>query len=377
MYLVDNENNNIVKIESKTFSELGYREREHLQEWIAKNPSCFGEELLIIQKEFDGFADTSERLDLLALDKQGNIVIIENKLDDSGKDVTWQSLKYASYCSSLSKSDIISIFQTYLDRYDSGKRADQQISDFFDGSELAEITLNQSLSQRIILVAAKFRKEVTSTVLWLMNFKIKFQCFKTSIYKFGEQSFVNFEQIIPTKDAEEYMIGMVEKVSREANEQKETQSRHVIRLKFWKQLLEAMNKKTTLFQNISPGKNNWLSKGSGFSRVIYSFVFSQTYARVELYIDKDENDFNTTLFDALHMLKYEIEADFGEALAWERADGSRFCRIKKEISVAGYEEDNWLEMIEFLSSRMIRLEATMKNRLERTIKSISSNRGDV
>jgi hypothetical protein len=29
-----------------------------------------GEELLIIQKEFDGFEDTNERLDLLALDKK-------------------------------------------------------------------------------------------------------------------------------------------------------------------------------------------------------------------------------------------------------------------------------------------------------------------
>lgn len=31
--------------------------------------------------------DTRECLDLLALDKDGNLVIIENKLDDSGRDV--------------------------------------------------------------------------------------------------------------------------------------------------------------------------------------------------------------------------------------------------------------------------------------------------
>lgn len=50
-----------------------------------------GEELLIIQKEFAGFSDTHERLDLLALDKQGSLVIIENKLDDTGRHVTWQA----------------------------------------------------------------------------------------------------------------------------------------------------------------------------------------------------------------------------------------------------------------------------------------------
>lgn len=52
-------------------------ERHNLQEWIAKEPSSLGEERLIIQKEFDGFADTRERLDLLAIDKNGNLVIIE------------------------------------------------------------------------------------------------------------------------------------------------------------------------------------------------------------------------------------------------------------------------------------------------------------
>ena len=62
--------------------------------------------MLIIQKEFSGFADALERLDLLALDKQGSLVLIENKLDDTGRDVTWQALEYASYCSSLSKDNI-------------------------------------------------------------------------------------------------------------------------------------------------------------------------------------------------------------------------------------------------------------------------------
>ena len=91
MYLIDKLINRCFKIEEKKFSDLGFKEREHLQEWLAADPSMFGEELLIVQKEFDGFSDTKERLDLLALDKQGNLVIIENKLDGTGKDVVWQS----------------------------------------------------------------------------------------------------------------------------------------------------------------------------------------------------------------------------------------------------------------------------------------------
>jgi RecB family endonuclease NucS len=81
------------------------RERAHLQEWIAKYPLALGEELLVIQKEFAGFSDTQERLDLLALDKEGSLVIIEHKLDDTGRIATWQPLKYASYCARLTKEE--------------------------------------------------------------------------------------------------------------------------------------------------------------------------------------------------------------------------------------------------------------------------------
>ena len=49
MFIIDKENIKIDKIESKTFHELGFKEREHLQEWIAKNPSCLGDEELLIK----------------------------------------------------------------------------------------------------------------------------------------------------------------------------------------------------------------------------------------------------------------------------------------------------------------------------------------
>ena len=77
MYLINKGKNKIEKITEKTFGDLGFKEREHLQEWIAKTPSCLGEDLLIIQKEFSGFSDTNERLDILALDKNGFLVVME------------------------------------------------------------------------------------------------------------------------------------------------------------------------------------------------------------------------------------------------------------------------------------------------------------
>jgi RecB family endonuclease NucS len=114
MFLIDAERQSAKALRKTSFSDLHLTERYHLQEWIDKNPLILGEQLLIIQKEFSGWDNTSERLDLLALDERGNLVIIENKLDDSGKDVVWQALRYVSYCEPLTKDEICKIYQQYL-----------------------------------------------------------------------------------------------------------------------------------------------------------------------------------------------------------------------------------------------------------------------
>jgi RecB family endonuclease NucS len=116
MFLIDTQNKKAISLAKSTFSELKLSERYDLQEWIVGNPRILGENLLIIQKEFDGFSDTNERLDLLALDESGKLVIIENKLDDSGKDVVWQALKYVSYCATLTKSEICEIYHAILEQ---------------------------------------------------------------------------------------------------------------------------------------------------------------------------------------------------------------------------------------------------------------------
>ncbi len=170
MYRVNKSDNTVVKLEQRLFKELHIRERDHLQEWIAKNPDMFGEELLIIQKEFAGFNDTNERLDLLAIDKNGSLVIIENKLDDTGRDVVWQALKYTSYCSTLTTEQIIPIYQEYLDRCQKGEDATKNLLDFL-ATNKEDLFINRN-DQRIIFVANDYRKEVTSTVLWLLKHKL-------------------------------------------------------------------------------------------------------------------------------------------------------------------------------------------------------------
>ena len=360
MYKIDRASNQIQQIKQCTFSELGFRERDHLQEWIAKEPSVLGEELLIIQKEFSGFSDTQERLDLLALDKQGSLVIIENKLDDSGRDVTWQAMKYASYCSSLSKENIRKMYQDYLDQNSLDVKAEDGLSDFYDGADYEDIALNKGVTQRIILIAAKFRKEVTSTVLWLLNYKVRIQCFRATPYSMGEELFLNVDQIIPTQDAEDYMIGMAEKAQEDISSQTQSNQLQIIRKEFWTKLLPVMNSKSSLYQNINTSAYHWIGAGSGVRGLGLNFVATKSYGRAELYIDRGDKEENKFVFDELEKNKEKIESDFGGELVWERLDSKRASRIKVETNGNVTDKEQWDGMIEFMTDSMVNLESALK-----------------
>ncbi len=354
MYLINKDKNDIEKLEEVTFKSAGFKERQHLQEWIAKNPQSLGEELLIIQKEFAGFDDTNERLDLLALDKKGNLVVIENKLDDTGRDVVWQSLKYASYCSSLTSQEIEDIFTDYLKKQGTKENAKQLLEDFFDDEDFKE-KLNADNSQRVIMVAGEFRKEVTSTVLWLLNYGLKVQCFKVTPYKLGDKLLLDFIQIIPIKEAEDYIIKVASKNREEIDNQEELENRYTIRYNFWTEFLKEVNKHNNLCANLSPSKDAWIGIGSGVSGININLVVTRSYARVEIYINKGIAQ-NKEIFDYFYKQKDKIEKDFGAPLDWARMDEKVTCRIKWQLDgVSVFEEGYHQKMIAFLVDGLERM----------------------
>lgn len=353
--MINRGKNNLEPIEKITFKSAGLSERKHLQEWIDKNPESLGEELLIIQKEFSGFDETSERLDLLALDKKGNLVVIENKLDDSGRDVVWQSLKYASYCSSSNSQEIKEMFEEYLQKKGIKGEAQKRLEDFFNDEDY-EQKLNTGNAQRIIMVAAEFRREVTSTVLWLLNYGLKIQCYKVTPYKLGEQILLDFDQIIPIKEAEDYIIKVALKNREEIGNQEELENRYGVRLEFWSQFLREMNKRSDLYANISPSKDAWIGAGIGMSGVGLNLVATRSYTRVEIYINKGSQAENKKMFDSFLERKEAIEIVFGAPLVWERMDDKVTSRIKWQLDdVSIFNPQDYLKINEFLIDGAVRM----------------------
>lgn len=353
MYILNDNKTSITPAEKKTFSELGLKERQNLQEWIATAPAnilsdIFGEELLIIQKEFDGFEDTRERLDLLALDKRGRLVIIENKLDDSGKDVTWQAIKYASYCSTLSKQNVIDIFA----KYKGEQVAKDLIADFFE-KDIDEVEFNLvENSQRIFLVAANFRKEVTSSVLWLSKFGLDIKCFKVTPFEYNNRVLIDFDQIIPIKDAEDYTIKMAEKAQEATQATAYAAERAETLKKFWTEFIDYNKEHNGPYASSSASKDSWLSKSVGVSGINVNVVISRNNCRVELYISFGDGakDRHKKAYDFYCKYKAEIESQIqGFSLDWERRDDKVTCRIKSEEQLSYLNSDERNRVIEFLT----------------------------
>ena len=117
MYKLNRESNRLVKMDAKSFADMAIRERFDIQEWICHQPDILGEEILIIGKEIlpgDIVGQNTQiRLDLLALDRNGNLVVIELKRDDSGTDPYWQAIKYAALCSTFSREQILQLLQEH------------------------------------------------------------------------------------------------------------------------------------------------------------------------------------------------------------------------------------------------------------------------
>ena len=84
LYMYDKRKKSLTPCKETEFRSHGLLQRQDLSKWVEQYPAILGEELLIISSEYDRFDKTHERLDLLAIDKEGTLAVIELKRDDTG-----------------------------------------------------------------------------------------------------------------------------------------------------------------------------------------------------------------------------------------------------------------------------------------------------
>ena len=198
MFEIDRERKLLHPLERRDLSDLGFRERNDLQEWLAARPDVFGEELLIIQKEFEGFPSSRERLDLLALDKSGRLVVIENKLGECTREIFGQAVPYAAYASRLTADAITEEYGKYLRLAGQTGDPDERISAFLGLGQRAGLEPNPDAAPRIFLVASDFTAGVLLTAKWLSSRGVPIECFSISALTRGDDQFLQCNRVFPS-----------------------------------------------------------------------------------------------------------------------------------------------------------------------------------
>jgi hypothetical protein len=202
----------IAALRLTSFAELEIRERQDLQRLLRTSIDVVAPDTLVISEEFGEWEDSRRRIDLLALDRRANLVVIELKRSDDGAHMELQALRYAAMVSSMTFTRAAEVYQRYLARNNRAQDdARQRILEFLDWDEPAAGAFAEDVS--IVLVAANFSKEITTTVMWLNERELDIRCVRIQPYDLDGRRLIDVQQIVPLPEATDYQVQLKEKAA--------------------------------------------------------------------------------------------------------------------------------------------------------------------
>jgi uncharacterized protein (DUF433 family) len=142
-----------------TLAEAGRREPYDLESWIASNPEIVGPDLVIVGRQV---STQSGPLDLLAVDRGGNTVIIELKRDMLPREALAQAIDYASDVADWSIDKISEVCVRHND-----KSLEDLLSTKFPDINLENLNVNET--QRIVLVGFAMESSLGRMLTWLSD----------------------------------------------------------------------------------------------------------------------------------------------------------------------------------------------------------------
>ena len=152
-------------------------EESVLEGWLESNPNGILEDgpLLIIGRQVP--TDLGKSIDLLGVDRDGNVVVVELKRDRTPRDVVAQALEYAAYAAKLDAGALEGILGEY--HLDEPLGLAEQHREYFDQSEAVAFNKNQ----RIVIIGQQVTPEIRQTALFLGAKGVQVTCVEFTFFQ--------------------------------------------------------------------------------------------------------------------------------------------------------------------------------------------------
>jgi hypothetical protein len=156
LWRVDGET--VTKIETASLSA-----EERLESFVESRIDILGlGDLLVVGRQV--ITTYGKRIDLLAIDAQGDLYVLELKKDRTPRDVVAQTLEYGFWTAALSYEDVAEIYATHHD----GQDFASGFSDHFEG----DVPETINAAHRLVVVASRMDQSTEQIVNYLRQYDV-------------------------------------------------------------------------------------------------------------------------------------------------------------------------------------------------------------
>lgn len=218
--IADYRSKKLAPLEKTTYQKQGLKEPDFLHP-ILKNSIGKGhgilDDCMVVAEEFDEWNASSRSVDLLAVDREANLVVIEVKRSKGSghtDHAELQAIRYAAMISKITFDKIVEVRQKFMKDNGIVGNARSDILKFFGWSAVDENLFGQKV--KIVIAASEFSDELATSVMWLRNTcNLDIKCMKMEPWLHNRRLLIDTDIVIPAAETAVFDFKSDEKKQKE------------------------------------------------------------------------------------------------------------------------------------------------------------------
>jgi len=159
-----------------------------VEDVIAADISMLDPDLMLIGRQVP--TGHGKFIDLLAMDREGKLVVIELKRDRTPRDVVAQILDYGSWVEALAEDEIAQVFEAFLSKHRvdrAGRSLDEEFTEHFSGAAVPEV-LNES--HELLIVATELDDSTERIINYLTGYGVAINAVFFRFFRDGDREYL-------------------------------------------------------------------------------------------------------------------------------------------------------------------------------------------